>query len=246
MARSLRTTTYEPTGESTALRGTDAIDESAFRKPTAYRYQGGLPTACWATRWSPHRQSPPDGVDPRSTLTASRAAGGCSVLAGRMPTSIAASDGCVFCDIAGGQAETSLVHEDEDLVAFMDLAPVTPGHLLVVPRRHAIGLADLPEDLGMAMFRLAQRLSAALRRSGLRCEGTNLFLADGEAAGQEVFHVHLHVFPRYDGDSFRMDADWRTADRLELESSSQAVRRALVGEARDGAGPRIVAGPSVP
>ena len=155
------------------------------------------------------------------------AGGGHSVLAGRMPTPTAAPDGCVFCAIAGGRAEATCVYEDEDLVAFMDLAPVTPGHLLVVPRRHAVGLADLPEDLGMAMFRLSQRVSTALRRSELRCEGTNLFLADGEAAGQEVFHVHLHVFPRYDGDAFRIDADWRTVDRAELETTSQAVRWAL-------------------
>ena len=108
------------------------------------------------------------------------AGGGHSVLAGRMPTPTAAPDGCVFCAIAGGRAEATCVYEDEDLVAFMDLAPVTPGHLLVVPRRHAVGPADLPEDLGMAMFRLSQRVSTALRRSELRCEGTNLFLADGD------------------------------------------------------------------
>ena len=83
-----------------------------------------------------------------------------------------------------------------------DDQPVTPGHVLVVPRHHEALLDDLDEELGAKVYRLAHRLSRALRRSGLRCEGVNLFLADGEAAFQEIPHVHLHVFPRYAGGSF--------------------------------------------
>ncbi|MFI5941824.1 HIT family protein [Streptomyces uncialis] len=106
--------------------------------------------------------------------------------------------GCVFCAIARGEVAASLVFEDAWVIAFMDLQPVTPGHLLVVPRSHAEGLEDLPEDIGVRIWVVAHRLGRALRLSGLRCEGVvNLFLADGEAAFQEVFHVHLHVFPRF-------------------------------------------------
>lgn len=74
----------------------------------------------------------------------------------------------------------------------MDHQPINPGHVLVVPRRHVALLDDLDEDLSAAMYRVGHRLSRALRRSGLRCEGVNLFLADGEAAFQEIPHVHLH------------------------------------------------------
>ena len=74
--------------------------------------------------------------------------------------------------------------------------------MLVVPRRHAGFLEDLDEDLGARVFRTGHRLARALRRSGLPCEGVNMFLADGEAAFQEVFDVHLHVFPRTVGDGF--------------------------------------------
>jgi len=77
----------------------------------------------------------------------------------------------------------------------MDIQPVNSGHLLVIPNLHAQGLADLQDELAAHIFRVAKRLSTALRSSGIKCEGVNLFLADGEAAGQEVFHVHLHVFP---------------------------------------------------
>jgi diadenosine tetraphosphate (Ap4A) HIT family hydrolase len=117
-------------------------------------------------------------------------------------------DGCVFCQIVAAAAPASIVHADERSVAFMDIAPINPGHLLVIPRLHATSLADLDEETAMHLFRVAQRATGAIRRSGVRCEGVNLFLADGEAAGQEVFHLHLHVIPRFTGDNFRLDAVW--------------------------------------
>jgi diadenosine tetraphosphate (Ap4A) HIT family hydrolase len=134
---------------------------------------------------------------------------------------------CVFCDILSREAAASIVHEDERLVAFCDLNPVNPGHLLVVPKTHCAGLADLDEFDGRLMFAVAQRLAAALRRTGLRCEGVNLFLADGEAAGQEVFHVHLHVFPRYTDDPFRLHPGQRRASRADLDHVAAQVRAAL-------------------
>jgi histidine triad (HIT) family protein len=119
------------------------------------------------------------------------------------------------------------VYEDEQVVAFMDIGPVTDGHVLVVPRAHAAALEELDEDLGARVFRIAHRLARALRRSGLPCEGVNMFLADGEAAFQEVFHVHLHVFPRTAGDGFTIDARWRERSRGELDASAGQVRRGL-------------------
>ena len=139
---------------------------------------------------------------------------------------------CVFCEIVAGRAESSLVYEDEHVVAFMDIRPLTPGHLLVVPRSHADYLEDLDEDLGAHLFRAGHRLARALRRAGLPCDGVNLFLADGEAAFQEVFHVHLHVLPRTPRDGFRIKAAWRRPGREELDLAAAKVRqgvRALPG-----------------
>ncbi|MFE3591335.1 HIT family protein [Streptomyces niveus] len=137
------------------------------------------------------------------------------------------NDGCVFCGIARGHVAASVVHEDDRVVAFMDLSPVTPGHVLVVPKSHAEGLVDLPDDLGVRVWEVGHRVGRALRLSGLRCEGVTLFLADGEAAFQEIFHVHLHVFPRFKGDSFRIDANWRVHERRVLDEAAQAVRGGL-------------------
>jgi histidine triad (HIT) family protein len=109
---------------------------------------------------------------------------------------------CVFCGILSGELASSIVYQDERCTALMDIQPVNPGHVLVIPNGHVTHLAELSEEVGAHMFRIAQRVAAALRGSGIRCEGVNLLLADGSAAGQEVFHVHLHVFPRYAGDGF--------------------------------------------
>lgn len=134
---------------------------------------------------------------------------------------------CVFCAIAAGRETASMVYSDDTVIAFMDVRPVNAGHLLVVPRSHAERLADLPDAVGSRMFTVARRLAGALRRSSLRCEGVNLFLADGEAAGQEVWHVHLHVLPRFAGDGFRLSASWLTPDRAELDETAATVRHAL-------------------
>ena len=136
--------------------------------------------------------------------------------------------GCVFCRIIAGKAEASVVHEDERTLAFLDIQPLTPGHVLVVPRHHASSLAELDPQDGEELFRVAQRAAAALRQSVLRCEGVNFFLADGAAAGQDVFHVHLHVFARFPGDGIglQLPPDHAVRGREELDAAASALRQA--------------------
>jgi histidine triad (HIT) family protein len=134
---------------------------------------------------------------------------------------------CIFCDIAAGIAPASVVHRDDCCMAFMDIQPVTPGHLLVIPLAHSACLADLDRTTGSHLFAIAQRLASAIRQSGLKSDGINFFLADGDAAGQEVFHVHLHVFPRFAGDGFglRLGPEYGQAvarERLDREAAAIA------------------------
>ena len=139
---------------------------------------------------------------------------------------------CVFCRILAGELPGSFVHRGRLISVLMDIQPVNPGHLLIVPNQHAALLGDLPEDAAAEMFRMGPRCGAALRRSGLRCEGVNLFLADGEAAMQEIPHVHLHVFPRFVGDGFGLkfpDRYFQKPQRGELESCAQKIKDALNG-----------------
>lgn len=134
------------------------------------------------------------------------------------------STDCVFCRIAAGTAPASVVHADEAAIAFLDVAPITPGHLLVVPRVHAVGLADLDPDTGAHLFQLGQWLAAGLRRSAVRCDGINLFLADGAAAFQEVPHLHLHVLPRWRGDGFKLAYKAGTPARADLDAQAADIR----------------------
>ena len=135
---------------------------------------------------------------------------------------------CVFCRIIDGTLPASIVYRDDQAIAFMDTNPVTTGHLLVVPLKHFAHLSDMDEETGAHLFRVAMRLQDAVRRSGLKCDGINLFLADGEAAGQEVFHVHLHVVPRDAGDKFRIEADWSAKPSpSELDELAHKLRLSL-------------------
>ena len=134
---------------------------------------------------------------------------------------------CIFCRILKGELEASFVYRDDVCSAFMDIQPINAGHLLVIPNRHAPSLADLGAEEGAQIFRVAHRLSAALRKSGVRCEGINFLLADGEAAMQEVFHVHLHVIPRFTGDGFGLKFPpgyFQKPEREELNEAAERIR----------------------
>ncbi|NUS43046.1 MAG: HIT domain-containing protein [Mycobacteriaceae bacterium] len=133
----------------------------------------------------------------------------------------------IFADIVAGRAPASFVYEDDDVVAFMDIRPWTPGHLLVIPRTPARSLAELPPEMGGKLFQVGQRLAAALRDSEVACDGVNFFLADGVAAGQEVFHVHLHVIPRTRGDGIGLRGHPRNARREDLDYLAASIRRGV-------------------
>lgn len=142
------------------------------------------------------------------------------------------ADACLFCAIVAGDAPASTVHADDDVVAFLDTVPVNTGHVLVVPRRHTAGLVDLPIDDGAAVWRAAHRIAAVMRADPEWSEGVNLHLSDGEAAGQSVGHVHLHVIPRWTDDGLRIVEDNVPArpSRQELDAVAERLTRAL-GEA---------------
>lgn len=148
-----------------------------------------------------------------------------------MPDAPTGEAPCPFCALLDGRAPATFVYRDDRCAAFMDIQPVNPGHLLVVPTRHAAALADLDPEEAAHLMRVGHHLAAALRGSGLRCEGVNLFLADGAAAMQEVFHVHLHVFPRFRGDGFglRFGPDYARRPRHELEEAGRRIREAREG-----------------
>ncbi len=144
---------------------------------------------------------------------------------------------CIFCQIVNKESPASLVYEDAACLAFMDIQPVNPGHVLVIPKKHAALISEMGMDEFARLFSVAQKVAAGVRAAGLKCEGVNLHLADGEAAGQEVFHVHVHVFPRFAGDGFgfRFGPGYaHRPDRRTLDEHAERIRATLSPETGGG------------
>jgi histidine triad (HIT) family protein len=108
---------------------------------------------------------------------------------------------CLFCKIIHGELLGSIVFKDEICTAFLDIFPINPGHVLVVPNRHVERSYDLSSDEAERIFRVAQEIYRAIRKTSLKCEGATLFLSDGAVAGQEISHSHFHISPRFAGDN---------------------------------------------
>lgn len=123
----------------------------------------------------------------------------------------------IFSRIIAGEAPASFVHRDELAVAFLDIMPLTAGHTLVVPVAECSSLTDLPPETLAHLTALAQRIGKALRAADSTITGLNWLLCDGKDAGQEVFHVHLHVIPRRPGDGLRLGGKPSKAERAELD-----------------------------
>ena len=139
------------------------------------------------------------------------------------------TDGCVFCAIVKGEAPASVVYRDDMVIAFMDIRPANPGHVLVVPLEHADGILDISDEAVLArVFSVGRQVAAVLPDSGVRLEGFNLFLANGAVAGQTVFHVHLHVLPRFTGDGLGLtrNANVGMPTQSDLDETAERIRHA--------------------
>lgn len=135
--------------------------------------------------------------------------------------------GCIFCRVVAGTAPATKIYEDDILLAFLDIRPITRGHTLVIPKWHASDLDDLNPALGAQLFAFGHRLAKAMRRSELAADGANLLINDGKAAFQTVHHVHLHVVPRRDGDMLTFAKGFVMRRPHDRESTAAAIRAGL-------------------
>ena len=113
------------------------------------------------------------------------------------------NNNCIFCKIVSGELPSSKVYEDENVLAFLDIHPVNPGHTLVVTKKHFESVHDTPDDLICKIVIIAKKVANAIQAK-LNAEGVNIGMNNGKAAGQIVFHSHIHVMPRYGNDSFKL------------------------------------------
>ena len=130
---------------------------------------------------------------------------------------------CIFCQIVAGEIPAQIIDEDERTVAFMDINPATRGHALVIPRRHAQDLLDVEPSELAAVAVAAQRLAARMPER-LGADGVNLLNSCGRAAWQTVFHFHVHVIPRYEGDPLRLPWTPHDGDTEEITAAAEALR----------------------
>jgi histidine triad (HIT) family protein len=130
---------------------------------------------------------------------------------------------CIFCKIIAGELPATIVDSDERTVAFMDISPATRGHLLVVPRRHAKDLLEVGREDLEATILASQRLASRVV-DRLHADGVNLLNSCGRAAWQTVFHFHMHVIPRYEGDPLRLPWIPAEGDREEIEATAAELR----------------------
>ncbi|HEX2779259.1 MAG TPA: HIT family protein [Gemmatimonadaceae bacterium] len=145
-----------------------------------------------------------------------------------------ATQHCTFCDLIGGAGEVSVCYEDSVALAFMDIQPVNAGHVLVVPRRHFESLEDLPHDLAAHLFEVALKLEPAVR-AVTNAQGINMVVNSGKAAGQDVFHYHVHLIPRRIGDGFDIPLPFPESEmpnRMQLDACAARIIAAFHDSAR--------------
>ncbi len=123
---------------------------------------------------------------------------------------------CIFCRLANGEIPTNAIYEDDAFKVILDMSPATKGHALILPKCHAADLYGLSEETAGKVFVLAKKIAAVMSEK-LGCDGLNVMQNNGEAAGQTVFHFHMHLIPRYKNDNQKIGWKPMEADKKELE-----------------------------
>ncbi len=135
-------------------------------------------------------------------------------------------ESCVFCRIVQREAPASILYEDDEVLAFLDIRPLNEGHTLVIPKRHYETVYGIPDDLVAHIYKLVKRLAVAVK-AATKADGVTIIQQNGHAAGQEVFHMHVHVVPRFEGEKLPHFRDIPNASREQLERAAEMIRLQL-------------------
>ena len=140
--------------------------------------------------------------------------------------SVTKDPNCVFCKLVAKQIPATIVHEDDDTLAFMDIGQVNPGHVLVAAKTHAENVYALDDQTAGAVFRTVARVARAIRQA-FAPPGLSVYQANGKPAGQTVLHLHVHLVPRHDGDGMALTWPVKNPPRAELEDYAKRIREKL-------------------
>ncbi len=133
-------------------------------------------------------------------------------------------DSCIFCKIAKKQVPASIVYENEETIAFLDIKPLNEGHTLVIPKGHYEDIFDIPQELISYIHSVTKQVALAVKKA-TQADGISIAQQNGRAAGQDIFHLHVHIIPRYEGQKLPRLSEISAADREKLSQTAAKIRQ---------------------
>ena len=139
---------------------------------------------------------------------------------------MAFDESCIFCRIVRKQAPASVVYEDEAVIAFLDIRPLNMGHTLVIPKAHYVDIFDTPEAQISHVHKVSKQIAVAVKKA-TRADGVSIIQQNGKAAGQDIFHLHVHVVPRFEGQKLAAFNELRVVERTKLDGMAEKIKQIL-------------------
>jgi histidine triad (HIT) family protein len=133
---------------------------------------------------------------------------------------------CIFCKIVHKQAPASIIYEDESVMVFLDIRPLNLGHTLVIPKAHYVDIFDTPVNQLSQVHTVAKQVSAAIKKA-TKADGISIIQQNSKAAGQDIFHFHVHVVPRFEGQKLPSFSALKEVERAKLDEMAKKIRRQL-------------------
>lgn len=135
-------------------------------------------------------------------------------------------ESCIFCKIVQKKAPASIIYENDKVMAFPSIRPLNEGHTLVIPKRHYAFVYEVPDEEVADMYKLAKKIAVALKKS-VKADGITITQQNESAAGQEVFHLHVHVIPRYTGQRLMRFTEAKEAARTRLDEVADLIKQQM-------------------
>ena len=133
---------------------------------------------------------------------------------------------CIFCKIVKKQAPASIIYEDETVIVFLDKRPLNEGHTLVIPKKHYVDIFGIPENQLSQVHKVAKQVSLAVKKA-TKADGISIIQQNGKAAAQDIFHLHVHVVPRFEGQKLPSFSALREVERGKLEVMAKKIKQEL-------------------
>jgi histidine triad (HIT) family protein len=133
-------------------------------------------------------------------------------------------ESCIFCKIASRQAVSSIIYEDKTVMVFLDIRPLNIGHTLIIPKAHYVDIFDIPQEVLSQVHKVSKQIAFAVKKA-TAADGISIIQQNGKAAGQDIFHLHVHVVPRFKGQKLHSFSELREVDRATLDVMAEKIKQ---------------------